>query len=72
MKNMTILKIVRITASIIAKFAYGPVPSIIGSVPRINTNPAEMGASSKTADIIMKMTPVKINRKLKRKKFRER
>ena len=65
------LKIVRMKASIRAKVAYGPVPSIIGSGPMINTPPAEMGVSSKTTDIIMKITPTKISRKLKRKSLKK-
>jgi len=69
MKNMTILKMARITASIRAKVAYGSVPSIIGRGPRISTTPVEAGVPSKTADIIMKVPPIKINRKLKRKSF---
>lgn len=71
MKNIATLKMVRITASIIAKVAYGPVPSIIGSGPRINTTPAEAGVSCTTADIIMKMAPIKINRKLVRKSLKK-
>ena len=71
MKNMIMLRMVRITTSIRAKVAYGPVPSIIGSGPRINTTPAEMGASSKKADITMKITPIKINRTPKRKNLKK-
>ncbi len=63
---------VRITASIMAKVAHGSVQSVIDSGPRINTTPADAGVSCTTADIIMKMAPIKINRKLMRKKFKER
>ena len=64
---MTMLKMVKITASTRAKVAYGPIPRIIGIGPRTNTTPVEAGVPSNTAEITMNMTPMKINRKLKRK-----
>jgi len=71
MKSMIMLRMVRITASIRAKVACGPVPSIIGSGPKINTTPTDMGVSKKTADIAMKITPTKINRTPKRKSLKK-
>lgn len=59
MKNMTTLEMVKITASIKAKVAFGPVPNIIGNGPKINTTPAETEVSSKRADIIMKSPPTR-------------
>ena len=61
------LKMVRTTASMRAKVAYGPVPSTIGSGPKINTAPKETGVPCKKVDITMKMTPIRINRKLRKK-----